>query len=159
MPTRTTDVTSATLSLGVRDERTELTVKQALRAAPLQQPKTAEDVLTVMGEVPATYHASLTGSHSTRLAPVCCPSWRTNGKSLQARAGFFGFSCAPRWDSNTFLPGRTGTTIGPLPHVFLSCSSPCQKQREKTEPDFRATKSSEQPCCSGTSLIVEKSPS
>lgn len=69
-PTRTTDVTSATLSLGVRDERTELTVKQALRAAPLQQPKTAEDVLTVMGEVPATYHASLTGSHSTRLAPV-----------------------------------------------------------------------------------------
>lgn len=48
MPTRTTDVTSATLSLGVGDERTELTVKQAHRAAPLQQPKMAEDVLTVM---------------------------------------------------------------------------------------------------------------
>lgn len=44
MPTRTT---SATLSLGVGDERTELTVKQAHRAAPLQQPKMAEDVLTV----------------------------------------------------------------------------------------------------------------
>lgn len=97
MPTRTTDVTSATLSLGVGDERTEPTVKQALRPAPLQQPKTAEDVLTVVGQVPVTViHQPHRLSFSPLGSRLCCPSWRTNGKNRQAWAGFFGFFCALR---------------------------------------------------------------